>query len=131
MPKKSGASPLKENDGIPRCRMCLNHHEDIYATMAFKTFPDSEEWSYCDVCGSAMASVIRDSQHRDPDIRKLTPPPRPVEPPKIVPPPVPVPPPPPPKTAPEPPRRVKVTDVAREVVQEDEHDLLALLGWKK
>lgn len=129
MPKKSVPPPLKENDGIPRCRMCLNHHEDIYATMAFRTFSESDPESfYCDVCGPAMVSVIQDSQHRTPEIRKLTPPPRPVKPPKVVPPP---PPPPPPKTVPEP-RRVKVTDVAREVAQEDEgHDLLALLGWKK
>lgn len=58
----------------PRCILCRNR---TFATLSLQTHPDPEwKWShYCDPCGVSMASVIRDSQKRDPEIRRLPDPP--------------------------------------------------------
>lgn len=58
----------------PRCRLC---RDGTYATISLKTFPDEDcEWThYCDLCGKAMASVVRDGQKRDPESRRLPDPP--------------------------------------------------------
>lgn len=58
----------------PRCNLCRNR---TFATLSLQTHPDPEwKWShYCDPCGVSMASVIRDSQKRDPEIRRLPDPP--------------------------------------------------------
>ena len=61
----------------PQCRICL---DGTFATKSMQTFLDSAEeqepWGhYCDECAVAMASVIKDSQKRTPEIRLLPPPP--------------------------------------------------------
>jgi hypothetical protein len=45
--------------------------------MSLKMFSDEDcEWThYCDPCGEAMASVIRDGQKREPERQVLAPPP--------------------------------------------------------
>lgn len=59
----------------PYCRLC---RDGTYATMSLKTFPDGDcEWyHYCDPCGNAMASVVRDGQKRDPESQRLPDPPK-------------------------------------------------------
>jgi hypothetical protein len=58
----------------PLCRLC---RDGTYATMCLKMFSDEDcEWThYCDPCGEAMASVIRDGQKREPERQVLAPPP--------------------------------------------------------
>ncbi len=59
----------------PRCCVC---RDGTYATMSLQTHDDPEwEWThYCDPCGEAMASVIRDGyQKREPERQVLAPPP--------------------------------------------------------
>ena len=43
--------------------------------MSLQVFDDGEWTHYCKVCGDAMASVVKDSQNRDPKRRKLPTPP--------------------------------------------------------
>lgn len=118
----------------PRCRLC---RDGTYATLSLKMFSDEGcEWThYCTVCGEAMASVIRDGQHREPERQVLAPPPEGKAPEPTVktrtkkksPEPE-VPPTPEPKAPPAP----KSPKVAKAKSAQDEgHDLLALLGWKK
>jgi hypothetical protein len=119
-------TPPVQDDGIPKCNLCRN---GSYATLSFKLFPtDEQETCYCDTCGPAMLSVLKDTpQKRVPEVHRLAPPPKiappPPPPPKVVAPPPPEPKREPPKVAP-PPRVVPK-------VQEEEHDLLSLLGWKR
>jgi hypothetical protein len=47
-------------DQYPPCRLC---RDGTYATMSLQIFESDGEWThYCDPCGKAMASVVRDSQ---------------------------------------------------------------------
>jgi len=115
----------------PPCCVCRN---GTYATVSLQTHDDPEwEWThYCDPCGEAMASVIRDGyQKRDPEKRRLpeppaqapTPPKEPKAPKKkSVAPEQPPPAPPPEKPVASRPR-------AKPAPSEG-HDLLALLGMK-
>jgi hypothetical protein len=106
--------------------------------MSLKTFPNEDcEWThYCDPCGEAMASVIRDGQKRDPAKRRLPPPPegtlappppKPAKASKKAAPPAPDPPKAP--TAPKaPPEKAPSLKAA---LKAEGHDLLELMGWKK
>lgn len=108
----------------PTCSVC---RDGTYATASLQTHDDPEwPWThYCDRCGEAMASVIRDGyQKRDPVKRRLPDPPAGTK-------------------APDPspekkiPRAAKttppVTPPAKPAPKPSfvEHDLLDLLGWKK
>jgi len=101
--------------------------------MSLKMFSDEGcEWThYCTVCGEAMASVIRDGQHREPERQVLDPPPEGKAPEPTV------------KTRtkkkspeaevtpdPKAPPAPKVAKAPKSA-QDEGHDLLALLGWKK
>lgn len=57
----------------PLCDLCRDHTP---ATMSLQVFEGEDQpWNnYCDVCGPAMASVIRDAQNRLAEIKKLDPP---------------------------------------------------------
>lgn len=60
----------------PECRLC---RDGTYATLTMQSFVgDDNPWDpYCDPCGAAMASVIKDcSQKRDAEIRRLPDPPK-------------------------------------------------------
>lgn len=58
----------------PLCRSC---QDGTYATQSMQPFArENCPWHpYCDPCGKAFASVIKDSQGRDPEIRVLATPP--------------------------------------------------------
>ena len=74
------AVPLK---GHALCRLC---RDGTYATQTMQSFVgDNNPWEpYCDPCGAAFASVIKDSsQNRDAEIRRLPTPPMGKAPPKV------------------------------------------------
>lgn len=89
--------------------------------MSLQTFADPEcEWThYCDVCGTTMVTVVRESQKREPAQRRLA------EPPKVV---SETPPPAKPPTPAKPP--APALPPAKAPVSEG-YNLLELMGWRK
>ena len=134
-----------KNQGVagdhPRCRLC---RDGTYAVMSLKIFPEGDcGWThYCDPCGNAMASVVKDGQKRDPPRKDLPPPPPEVEVSSL--PPVSSKPPeagkkplvkggkgkpsPEPVKSPETPPKAPTLKSA---LKNEGHDLLELMGWKK
>ena len=122
---------------------CCTCRDGTYATMSLQVHLEDPWTHYCDACGPAMASVIRDCyQKRDPEIRRLPPPP-----PKVVIHPVSKPPvpvkdpvskptttetaPKQPTPQPVPSKPSQKTNVIKAMQEVEEYDLLTLLGWKK
>lgn len=104
--KKKTPEPVSKH---PFCAVC---RDGTYAVISLQTFPEEGEWShYCDRCGQVMASVVRESQKRDPLRRSLPSPPRAPEPEK-----------------PKAPEKLKAPEKPK---APEGHDLLSLMGWKR